>query len=176
MQKKISSENIYKGAIFTMSHDIIEIENGKKFPRDVIHHHGGVGILVVKDEKVLLVRQYRYAVSDYTWEIPAGKLELNEDPYNCGIRELEEESALGCKKMELICEMHSTPGFCTEKIYIYKAINPYPIENPKPMDEDEDIEIKWFTLKEALSMIYTKEITDAKTIIALQYANMQNPQ
>lgn len=170
MQKKISSQLVYEGAIFAMTHDMIEIENGKQYPRDVIHHHGGVGVLVLKDHKILLVRQYRYAIADYTWEIPAGKLEKEEDPYTCGIRELEEESGMGCDKLDLICEMHSTPGFCTEKIYIYKAINLRKIENPKPMDEDEDITTKWFSLEEIQEMLKEHKISDAKTIIALQHA------
>ena len=170
MQKKIASETIYNGVIFDMTHDIIEMDNGKQYPRDVIHHNGGVGVLVQKDNKVLLVKQYRYAVQEYTWEIPAGKLEKNEDPYTCGIRELEEECGLGCKSMDLICEMYSTPGFCTEKIYIYKANHLKTIENPKPMDEDEDISSQWFTIEETLKMISELKIKDAKTTIALQYA------
>ena len=170
MQKKISSEKVYEGIIFAMTRDVIEIENGKQFPRDVIHHDGGVAVLVVRNSKILFVRQYRYAVQEETLELPAGKLEKNEDPLTCGIRELEEESGFGCTDMELICEMYSTPGFCSEKIYIYEAKNLCKIEHPKAMDEDEEIGTQWIGVEEAYDMIKSGFIKDAKTILGVQYA------
>ena len=85
MQKKISSKEVYRGSIFTMSKDEVEIK-GKIYERDVIHHHGGVGVLAIKEDKVLLVKQYRYAIQKTSLEIPAGKLEQGEDPYTCGLR------------------------------------------------------------------------------------------
>ncbi len=170
MQKKITSEKVYDGVIFEMTRDVIEIENGKQFPRDVIHHDGGVAVLVVRNAKILFVRQYRYAVQEETLELPAGKLEKNENPMHCGIRELEEESGFGCSSMELICEMYSTPGFCTEKIYIYEAKNLCKIDKPKAMDEDEDISIEWISIEEAYDMIKSGFIKDAKTILGVQYA------
>ena len=118
MQKKISSTPVYEGTIFHMSRDEVEIK-GKTYPRDVIHHDGGVGVLAIRDGKILLVRQYRYAIQKETLEIPAGKLEKGEDPYLCGLRELEEESGYTSERLETLCAMYSTPGFCSEKIYLY---------------------------------------------------------
>ncbi|NBK97916.1 MAG: NUDIX hydrolase [Erysipelotrichia bacterium] len=170
MQKKISSKKVYEGVIFDMTRDVIEIESGKQFLRDVIHHDGGVAVLVVRNAKILFVKQYRYAIAMETLELPAGKLEKGEDPMECGIRELEEESGFGCSELNLICEMYSTPGFCTEKIYIYEAMNLRKIDQPKAMGEDEDIHICWIPIEEAYEMIHQGLIKDAKTILAIQYA------
>lgn len=175
MQKKISSEKVYEGVIFDMTHDLIETSNGKQFPRDVIHHDGGVAVLVVRNAKILFVKQYRYAIQQETLELPAGKLEKGEDPMECGIRELEEESGFGCDDLQLICEMFSTPGFCTEKIYIYEAKNLRKIDNPKAMDEDEEINTEWIAVEDAYQMIQNGEIKDGKTILGIQYAYINYP-
>lgn len=169
MQKKISSKEIYQGSIFTMSKDEVEIK-GKIYERDIIHHHGGVGVLAIKDNKILLVKQYRYAIGKESLEIPAGKLEKDEDPYTCGLRELEEESGYTSEKLYPICQMYSTPGFCNEKIYLYYTNHLIKVENPKAMDEDEEIETFWFSFDEIQAMLENGEIEDAKTIIALQFA------
>lgn len=118
----------------------------------------------------MLVKQYRYAIQKTSLEIPAGKLEQGEDPYTCGLREFEEESGYTSEKLYPICEMYSTPGFCNEKIYLYYSNDLIKVENPKAMDEDEEIETLWFSFDEIQKMLENGEIDDAKTIIALQYA------
>ena len=170
MQKKISSTPVYEGTIFHMSRDEVEIK-GKTYPRDVIHHDGGVGVLAIRDGKILLVRQYRYAIQKETLEIPAGKLEKGEDPYLCGLRELEEESGYTSERLETLCAMYSTPGFCSEKIYLYWTKKLIPVEHPRAMDEDEEIETLWVDIRKAAVMVNDGTIEDAKTIIAIQYAN-----
>lgn len=170
MQKKISSTETYKARIFTVSKDIIEDETGKQFARDIIHHHGGVGVLAMKEDRILFVYQYRPAVDAMMLEIPAGKLEKDEDPYLCGLRELEEESGFTTERLHKVCEFYSTPGFCNEKLYIYEAEALKVVEHPKAMDEDEDIELRWYRVDEAMDMIQRNKIIDAKTIIAIQYA------
>lgn len=170
MQKKISSELAYEASIFTVTHDEIQAANGLRYPRDVVHHHGGVGVLALQDQNILLVKQYRYAIGQTTLEIPAGKLELGEDPYTCGLRELEEESGFTSPKLQTICAMYSTPGFCTEKIYIYWTDDLQKVEHPLPMDEDEDISTQWISITEAYQLIQNGTIQDAKTILAIQFA------
>ena len=171
MQKKLSSKSVYEGAIFQMTRDEVEI-NGQVFPRDVIHHDGGVGVLAIKDGKILLVKQYRYAVQEETLEVPAGKLEKGEDPYTCGLRELEEESGYTTERLETLCSLYSTPGFCSEKIYLYWTKKLIPVEHPRAMDEDEDIEVVWVDVRRAQAMVNDGTIQDAKTIIAIQFANL----
>ena len=174
MQKKVSSKQMYEARIFTVSKDIIEDETGKQFTRDIIHHHGGVGILAMKEDQILFVHQYRPAVDAMMLEIPAGKLEKDEDPYTCGLRELEEESGFTTDRLHKVCEFYSTPGFCNEKLYIYEAEELQVVEHPKAMDEDEEIELRWYNVKDALAMIQNNEIIDAKTIIAIQHAALKN--
>lgn len=173
MQKKLSSTTIYDGKIFQLTKDEVEIENGIKVTRDIIHHHGGVGVVAIQDNQILLVKQYRYATKQSLLEIPAGKLEKDEDPYICGIRELEEETAYRCTSMKPITSFYSTPGFCSERIYLYEALDFMKVDNPIPMDDDECIELMWIDLPKANEMIAQGEIQDAKTIIAIQYAMLK---
>ena len=168
MQKQISSKKVYEAAIFTMTHDEIELENGMRTDRDVIHHNGGAAILVMKDERILLVSQYRYAVGTQLWELPAGKVEIGETPDVCAMRELEEESGYRCESLALLSEFFTTPGFCSERITVFEAKVVTKAENPRPMDEDEMIDTKWFTLDEIKAMLEHHQLQDAKTIIALQ--------
>ena len=161
MQKKRSSKTLYEGTIFTVTKDEVEIK-GCVYERDIIHHHGGVGVLAIKEDKILFVKQYRYAIGKHTLEVPAGKLEKGEDPYTCGLRELEEESGLTSPLLHQLCTLYSTPGFCNEKIYLYWTDQLTQVENPAPMDEDEDIEVLWIPIKEALDMVETGEIEDGK--------------
>lgn len=173
MEKQIKSTLVYQGHIFHITKDEVLIK-GRVRQRDVVHHHGGVGVLALCDHKILLVKQYRYAVSCYMLEIPAGKLEQGEDPLTCGARELEEESGYrSCKELQPLCSMYSTPGFCNEMLYLYWTKQVVKVENPAPMDEDEEIEIVWVELCKAKEMIENQEIIDAKTIVAIQYALLQ---
>ena len=170
MQKKISSQQRYEARIFTVSKDMIEDSQGRQFPYDIVHHHGGVGILAKRGDDILLVKQYRPAVDQFLIEIPAGKLEFQEDPYTAGLRELEEETSYTTSSLEKICCMYSTPGFCNEMLHIYQTSDLIPVEHPKAMDEDEEIELLWINVQQAYAMIQQGEIIDAKTIIAIQHA------
>lgn len=170
MEKKLKSASLFQGTLFELTRDEIMIENGNHATRDIVHHPGGVGVIVLQEHHILLVKQYRYAMQCELFEIPAGKLEPGEDPAICGKRELEEETGYCCNSLHLFTIMASTPGFCTEKIYLYETADIYKIENPKAMDEDEDITVHWIHLDDAYQMILDGRIWDAKTIIAIQHA------
>ena len=89
---KLNSKEIFKGNVFRVTMDQVELENGMTSFREVVHHNGGACILpLTDDDKVLMVRQYRYALKEELWELPAGKLEKDEDPFEAAKRELEEE-------------------------------------------------------------------------------------
>lgn len=171
METRSKSDEVYHGHIFKVTKDEVVIK-GKIRQRDIVHHNGGVGILALQDHKILFVKQYRYAVSQYTLEIPAGKLEANEEPYASGLRELEEESGYTTDELHTLCSMYSTPGFCNEKLYLYWTEHLIKVDEPLPMDEDEEIEIFWYDVDDALQMIETGEIIDAKTIVAVQFAKL----
>ncbi len=168
----MENKTIFKGKIFTLEEKDVTIHN-KKYKRDVIRHPGGVGILLIQDHKVLLVKQMRHAIDKETLEIPAGKLEYGEDPMQAGLRELNEEAGYECKSLKPIVSFVSTPGFCDEVIWLYQADQPYPAQHKLAMDEDEDITKVWIDLDQAYKMIKNNEIIDAKTIIAIQYALLE---
>ena len=176
MQKQLHSVIRYRSSIFTLSEDRVPIENGSVVTRSIVHHNGGSAILVQKEGRVLLVRQYRYALRQDLLEIPAGKIENGEDPSATALRELEEETGWSCRQLKPILTMCSTPGFCDEQIHIFEALDLCRPLQRRPMDDDECIELQWIPLQEAYAMIRDGSITDAKTIIALQYAMLNEAQ
>ena len=172
-EKTIQRDIKYSGRIFTVTQDIVELPNGKTSTRDLVFHTGAVAILVVQDEKVLLVRQYRKPIERHFLEIPAGKLDSkDEEPLEAAKRELEEETNLVAKEWIQMMKIVSTPGFCDETISLFQAKEVSIKENAKPADEDEFVEILWMPLEEVMEKIQAGEIADAKTIIAAQYAWM----
>ena len=168
----MEEKEIFKGKIFTLVQKEVEV-NGFHTNRDIIHHPGGVGVLLMVDHKICFVSQFRHAIMQQTLEIPAGKLEYGENPKECGLRELNEEAGYEAEDLELIFAFVSTPGFCDEKIWIYKAIQPKETNHRLDLDEDEDIELCWMDIDEAYQKCMNGEIIDAKTILAIQHAKME---
>lgn len=170
METKISSELVYDGKVITVSVDQVRIDDGMVATRECVRNDGGVAILAIHHHKILLVKQFRYVVGEVTLEIPAGKLEKNEDILECAYRELEEESGYTSDSMTKIISFYPTPGFCGEVLHIVEAGELRRVENPLAMDEDERIEVVEIDLDEAYQMVLNGEIKDSKTMIALQYA------
>mgnify|MGYP000576817410 CR=1 FL=1 len=154
-----------------MSRDEVEIK-GKTYPRDVIHHDGGVGVLAIRMVKFYWSNSTAMQFRRKRWRIPAGKLEKGEDPYLCGLTGAGGGSGYTSERLETLCAMYSTPGFCSEKIYLYWTKKLIPVEHPRAMDEDEEIETLWVDIRKAAVMVNDGTIEDAKTIIAIQYANL----
>lgn len=127
-------------------------------------------LAVTPEGKLVIVKQYRKAIEDVSYEIPAGKLEVGEagDEKDAAARELEEETQYQ-GDLELIYEFYTAIGFCNEKIKLYVATNLKPVENPRPLDDDEFLEIFELTYDECMELVKSGEIKDAKTILALQY-------
>ena len=108
-EKQKKSQIIYDGKILTLKKDEVELPNGTTSFREIVSHSGGSAILCVKDNKVLLVKQFRYAYNSCIWEIPAGKLNVGEDPKETARRELEEECGIIADKLELISTIYPSP-------------------------------------------------------------------
>ena len=161
-EKTIKENVIYDGKILRLNRDEVELPDGGKAVREVIHHHGGVCILAFVDGKVPMVRQFRYAYKQEMYELPAGKLEKNENPYDAGIRELEEETGYKAESLTDLGYMYPSCGYTNEIIYLFKANNL--TKTQMHLDSDENIDVCYFTLEEIIDMINRNEINDAKTI------------
>lgn len=166
VEKTVAKNYIYKGKILTVRKDDALTADEKPCIREIIEHSGGACVLYVEDGKVLLVRQYRYAYGESLYEIPAGKLDANEDPKTAAARELEEEAGLKPNRLEWLFTMYPTPGYTNEKIYIYRA---YDCERVAAhLDEGEFLDVEYIPLEKVRGMLKNGEIKDGKTIIALQ--------
>lgn len=174
-EKTIERKEIFKGHIFDVVVDDVALPNGDTGKRELIFHKGAVCVLAVTPEgKMILVKQYRKAIERAIYEIPAGKLELGEEDTleDAALRELEEETGYTSDKLTLLADFYSAIGFCNERIRLYLADSLVKVENPRPMDEDEVIELSQVTLEEALELIASGDICDAKTIMAVQYLQL----
>ena len=173
MEKKVKSEIIYDGKIIKVYKDQVECPNKRLATREIVRHHGGVGILAVVDDCILLVKQFRYAYNKDTLEIPAGKLEANENPKDCAFRELEEETNNRAREMKFIMKVLPSPGYTSEWLYLYEAIDFEEVDDALEGDEDEFIDIVKLDIDEAYQKVLNGEIVDAKTVIAIMYAYQQ---
>ncbi|MBN2073708.1 MAG: NUDIX hydrolase [Actinobacteria bacterium] len=168
-EEKKSSREIFKGEILGLYFDRVKLPDGKTAYREKVTHPGAVAIVPVSnDGKVILVRQYRYPVEEITIEIPAGKIDRNEDPEDCAKRELAEEIGAVNVKLTHLSSFYTTPGFCNEILHLFIATD-FKKTGNNP-EEDEFLEVIETSLGEALSLIENGEIKDAKTIIGILMA------
>ena len=163
--KLISSKTLFTGKVFDLKVDEIEYDStGNKGRREVAVHPGGAVVVAITDEnKIVMVRQFRYPFQEWVLELPAGKLDEGEDPQNCAIRELAEETGYTAKKVTKLGHIYTTPGFCNEILHIYLAENLTPGEHAREEGE-EGMEVFEFTIEEIKEKIRNGEIVDAKSI------------
>ena len=173
MEKEIQRTLIYDGKIMQVTREEVELENGEHAYREVVYHHGGVCILAVKDHQIILVKQFRYPNRIQTIEVPAGKLEKDEDPQDCAFRELEEETNNRARDMKFIMKVLPSPGYTSEWLYLYEAIDFEEVNDALAGDDDEFIDIIKMDIDEAYQKVLDGEIVDAKTVIANMYAYQQ---
>ncbi|MDY3052288.1 MAG: NUDIX hydrolase [Ndongobacter sp.] len=165
----LKSETLYEGRIITLRIETVELPDMKYAKREIVDHMRGVGIIAVSERNTMyLVRQYRVAVRSSMLEIPAGLVEAGEAPADAAARELREEIGLRPEHLEYLLDAYASPGFTNEKISLFVATGLVP--DPLPADETEFIEIVEYPIDELYQMVLNFEITDAKTIIAIQYA------
>lgn len=163
-------KTIYLGKIVDLGLETISLANGDLSSVEVVRHPGGAGTIALDlENRVCLLRQYRFAISRWIWEIPAGLIENDEDPITTAKRELREEAGLEAKRWQSLGSILPTPGFCNEEIFLYQARDIRLVgSNP---DIDEQFEIHWKPMGEALTMAQNGQITDSKTIAALFRSN-----
>lgn len=161
----INSQKVFAGRQFNVTVDTIS-EGELTYQREVVHHYGSAVIIPVFDDgTVALVRQYRHPAVRYLLEAPAGTLEYGEPPELGAARELEEEIGVAAERLEKLSEFFVSPGFLEEKMHVYLATGL--TEKQQRLEEDEILEVVRLPIAEALEMITSGEIQDAKTIIGL---------
>jgi ADP-ribose pyrophosphatase len=169
MEKTVSSRLIYQGKVVSLRVDEVLLSDGRRAGREVVEHPGAVAVLAVSDGgEVYFVRQYRQAVAEELLEIPAGKLEPGESPAGCAVRELAEEAGVKAGELRRIACYYSSPGFASEKIYLYLATGLEPADAQQ--QPDEDLQVCLIPFAEALQMARDGKIADGKTLIALLLA------
>ena len=165
-EKTVNKNYVYQGKILSLRVDDALRADGKPCKREIIEHSGGACVLYVENNKVLLVKQYRYAYGESIYEIPAGKLNAGEDPMLAAKRELEEETGIKSENLQLLYVMYPTPGYTNERIYIYFAKDGERV--PAHLDDGEFLQVEWIKTDKVKAMMRSGEIRDGKTLIALQ--------
>ena len=165
--RTIKRDLVYSGKVFNIKVDQIEYNTGNKAIREVAEHPGGAVVVpVTKEGKIVMVTQHRFPVDKILLELPAGKLGKGENPFICAVRELEEETGYKSDNVEELGSIYTTPGYSTEKLWIYLA------KDLKPGDYNREegefgMEVFELSLKEVEEKIYNGEIVDGKTICGI---------
>lgn len=164
----LNKKLVYRGDFLELYNVDVKLPDGKKHSRDIIKHPGAAAIIAFLDEEnIILVEQFRLPLNKNLLEIPAGKLENKEDPRECALRELEEETGYKANSIEYLGKIATAPGFCDEIIYLYKAKDL--VKGQKNEDEDEFTNVKIYKLNEVKEMVRNGEIMDTKTVAMFTY-------
>ena len=168
-ERKINSEIIYQGRLLDVRCDTVRLPNGKISTREWIKHPGAVCMIpILPNNKIALIRQYRYPVKQEMIELPAGKIDGGEKPEDCAVRELEEEIGYRTNKLTFLSHIHPAIGFADEIMWLYMAENL--IKTASNQDDDEFLVLMPTSLNQALKMVWNGKISDTKTIIGILWA------
>jgi len=168
MEKWIKQEEIHKGKIFSLWGGEVELDNGEIAVREYIRHSGGVGIVPVVDGNIILIRQFRISIERELIELPAGRLEPNENPMECAARELKEEIGYRAGKLIRLSSYFASVGNSNERMYLYLALNLEKTE--RRLEDDERIREVVMSLETVKEKLAKQEFEDSKTIIGLREA------
>lgn len=165
-EKKLTSKQIFDGRVVKLFVDDVELPDGKRAIREIVRHPGAVCVIPIdNDENVIMIKQFRYPFSEVLLEVPAGKLEPNENPLEAVVRELEEESGVVADNVEYMGTIYTTVAILDEKIHMYLATGlTYKDAHP---DDGEFLEVEKIPLKSLVNMVMEGKIPDSKTQIAI---------
>ncbi|MEX2110407.1 MAG: NUDIX hydrolase [Gemmatimonadaceae bacterium] len=173
MTGRLHSRRAYTGRVISLDVDEVSFPDGSIGELEIIRHPGASAVIpfltdvAADDPQILLIRQYRYAAEGYLYEIPAGRLNPSEDPRDCALRELKEETGCTAAHMEHVFTMYTTPGFTDEKIHLFMATG---LERGESRHEaDEFLDLHPTRLSQALQMVEAGKIQDAKTALGLLF-------
>lgn len=168
-EKTVKETEIFKGKVLKLDFLEVLLPDGNPATREIIRHPGAAAVIPINDKnEIFMVRQYRKPLEKVTLEIPAGKLDRGEDPRVCAERELREETGVTSGKLWYVASIHSTPGFSDEVLHLYAATEL--TEGESNADEDEFLSVEKIPIGKLLQMIFSGEITDAKSIIGILIA------
>jgi ADP-ribose pyrophosphatase len=166
--ERLAHERVYNGKVFDVDRDRVRMPNGREVTVDVVRHPKSVVLLPMPEPgHVILIKQYRYAVNRWMWELPAGSVDEGEQPEAAAQRECHEEIGKVPETIVRLAALHPTPGYCDEEMLFFRLSGLSVPSATAESDEDEDIEAKVFTLADAREMVRRGEITDMKTVAGL---------
>ena len=168
MEKWIEQREIHKGKIFSLWGGQVALDTGETAVREYIRHAGGVGIVPVVEGKVILIKQFRISIARELIELPAGRLEPDEEPASCAARELEEEIGYRANSLIPLAAYYASVGNSNEKMYLYLALDPEKTE--KRLEADERVQEVVLSLETVREKLAGREFEDSKTIIGLREA------
>lgn len=161
-----SRRSIYDGCVVRLTLDQVALPNGREAEFEIVHHPGGAAVVAVDAQRrVCLLHQYRYAVDQWLWELPAGKRDHDEPPEQTAARELREEAGVAAETWRGLGHMISSPGVFTEAVYLYLATDLRPVDDA--VEAHEVFERHWLDLQQAVERAWSGEFSDAKTVIGL---------
>ena len=168
----IASEQVYTGRIISLRKDTVAMPGGGTSDREVVHHPGAVGVVALDDQdRVVMVRQYRHAIGEHLWELPAGLRDVDgEPPVDSARRELAEETQLAAEKWSLLVSQHPSPGFCDELIQLYLAEGLSEVARPDGFvveHEELDMTVERVPLAEAVQWVFDGRVRNALAVIGL---------
>ncbi|WP_125762635.1 NUDIX hydrolase [Companilactobacillus hulinensis] len=176
-EEVVASKRMFGGKIFDVDVEQVILPNGIPAIRELVRHHGAVAIIpFTDDDRMIFVRQWREPMEQETLEIPAGKIDQDEgsDLQEVALREMNEELGLTTDKLEKVTTFYTSPGYSDEKLTVFKAANLKQVEDKRPLDSDEFLNVEKLTLDEAKKQIEDGVICDSKSIYAVTYWELMN--
>jgi ADP-ribose diphosphatase len=173
--RRIGRRIVYEGRVFRVELDRVRVAPDRVLKMEVVRHPGSV-VLIPQPSRddVILIRQYRYVIRRWIWELPAGSLEPGERADHAARRECEEEIGLTPGRIRRLGTLYPTPGFCDEKMVFYRCDRLKPLSRPVAKDEDEQIEPRRFSIDAAWRLVARRQIVDMKTIVGLTLLDRVN--
>jgi ADP-ribose pyrophosphatase len=162
---------VYQGRVFDVHRDRVRLSSGDAVTMEVVRHRGSVVLLPVLDDgRLVLIRQYRYSIDRWIWELPAGRIERGEEPEAAARRECQEEIGFTPRGVDLLAEFYPTPGFCDEVMKFYRlgGLEKLPPDSPAfARDPDEQLEVRIVALQDVRAMVGAGDIVDLKTAVGI---------
>jgi ADP-ribose pyrophosphatase len=166
--KRLGRTVPFEGRVFRVEQDRVRLPNGRDATLDIVRHRGSVVLIPQPSRReIILIRQYRYAIGKWIWELPAGTLDPGESARTAARRECAEEIGLSPKKVEKLAEFYPTPGFCDEVMVFFRCTGLGRPRRAPAIDPDEQIEPRTFTIADVRRLIARREVVDMKTVVGV---------